>query len=103
MDINRTVIADDYEGLLSQYNNLKCELDVIKQQLYDTTRQARLNEALLKDYQNEIELLQKSETVEKNKWESKINRLEDTLTNLRYVLYINIQVINALNIFLNVD
>ncbi|KAF7271103.1 hypothetical protein GWI33_015987 [Rhynchophorus ferrugineus] len=83
MDNNRTVIADDYDGLLNQYNNLKCELDVIKQQLYDTTRQAKLNEALLKDYQNEIELFQKVETAEKNKWENKISRLEETLSNLR--------------------
>ncbi|XP_076263628.1 uncharacterized protein LOC143198350 [Rhynchophorus ferrugineus] len=83
MDNNRTVIADDYDGLLNQYNNLKCELDVIKQQLYDTTRQAKLNEALLKDYQNEIELFQKGETAEKNKWENKISRLEETLSNLR--------------------
>lgn len=83
MDNERTFISEDYEGLLLQYKSLRQELDVVKQQLHDSTRQAKLSETLLRDYQSEIELLQNGDRNEKEKLETKIVNLEEAINNLR--------------------
>lgn len=81
-------IPDDYDILLELYSNLKKNFEGIQQNLYDSTRQLKLNDALIREYQGEIELLQNLEQTVHLKYESRILNLEETLTSLRFVTFI---------------
>lgn len=78
-----TDISDDYNELLHQYKTLKKEFSGTKQNLYDTSRQLKVQEALISEYQSDIDLLQNKEHSQNEKFEAKIAALEDTIATLR--------------------
>lgn len=77
VDVDITLIPDDYDGLKIEYVSVRKELDVLKQDLHGAKRQIQTLEALQIDYQNDVELLQNKEQTEKNVLEKRIVQLEE--------------------------
>jgi len=74
---------EDYTDLLKQYKILQHELNETKQNLYETSRQQKISEALLNEYQNDIEILQSKEQSLSEKFENKVSSLEEHIASLR--------------------
>ncbi|XP_018319611.1 protein Spindly isoform X2 [Agrilus planipennis] len=82
INISKEELESKYNVLKESHKSLQVELESKNQLIYDNKRQLQVYEQLEKDFHQEIELVQKLAKCEVEKYEIKIQRLEENVSDL---------------------